>query len=115
MFKITTRIESNYYILSLAGEFDVSSCKELNDALEFSSRSFCEHVLIDLKDLKNITTAGQRIMLAYLSRLHNLQMLLLVCQVSPEVHHAFIDSGLDKIITIVPTIQEAKKLAANYK
>lgn len=113
--KITSRIEDNFYIISLDGILDENACSELRKALEAGSRSFCEHVLLDLKDLRNINVTAQRILLFYLSRLQHLEMLLILCQINPEVEKALTDSGLDKHIIIATNLPEAKLLATAYK
>lgn len=80
--KITSRIEDSFYIISLNGTLEESGCIELRNALDAGSRSHCEHVLLDLKNLININTTAQRIILSYLSRLQHLEMLLILCQVN---------------------------------
>ena len=113
--KITSRIEDSFYIISLNGTLDESGCGELRNALDAGARSHCEHVLLDLKDLVNINTTAQRIILSYLSRLQHLEMLLILCQVNLFVQKALMDSGLDKHILVAPTLAEAKFLATAYK
>lgn len=113
MIVISTRIEGNFYIINLAGEFDNHACKVVSETFEMGSKSFCNHVLVDLSNLNSITTAGQRILLTYLSRLHHLEMMLVVYQLQPAVYASLTESGLGKLINIVPTLQEAKLLATS--
>jgi len=108
--KILMRIENSSFIISAEGAFSDGDCRTLQEALEQSTGSFCRRVLVDLKNLQNITPTGQRILLTFLTRLRAQRMPLILCHVNQSVQAALSSSGLDKVIAISPTIQEAQAL-----
>lgn len=112
--EVAIRIEDHKFILKLSGEFDTQACRQLDEALEQSSKSFCSHVLIDMQHLHTINTAGQRTILSYLARLQSLEMMMVLYQVNDTVKKAFAESGLDKLVTIVPTLQDAKIITDSH-
>jgi len=115
MFKIASQIEGKLQIMSLSGEVDDGACLGLEEALEAGSRSFTDHVLLDMQDLAAINRSGQRIILKYLSHLHRLGRLLILCHPRLPVQYAFSETGLDRVITILPTLQEAKAFVLSIK
>jgi len=58
MFRIASRSEGKLQIMGLLGEVDDGACKGPAEALEAGSRSFAEHVLLDLQDLAAINRSG---------------------------------------------------------
>jgi len=108
MFRIASRREGKLQIISLSGKVDDGACKGLAEALEAGCRSFNEHVLLDLQDLAAINRSRQRIILKYLSELHRSGWHLIVCQPRQAVQYAFYETGMDRVMTILPTLQEAK-------
>jgi len=113
--KISVQIENRIFIIKPEGLFADEDCINLKQVLEQSSKSFCQRVVIDLKHLNNITATGQRILLAYLNHLHALQTHLILCDVNQAVQDNFRTSGLDKVITILPTLSEAKTRSFSTK
>ena len=106
--KISMRIEKDNFIITAEGDFEAEDNQQLKYALERSTGSYCKKVLIDLANLHNINPAGQRVLLAYLTRLQAHGMPLILCHVNPMVYKALASSGLDKIISIAPTLQDAQ-------
>jgi len=114
MLQIASRVEGKLQIMSLTGEVDERTCTRLAEALEAGSKSMASHVLLDLQDLAYINRTGQRIILKYLSQLHQVGRKLMVCQTRQAVHYAFSQMGLDKVMTILPTIQAAKAFIRSH-
>lgn len=106
--KILMRIENNCFIIKLEGPYKDPDGKTLQEALERSTGSFCRKVLVDLKHLENITLTGQRLLLIYLTKLQAQRMPLILCDVNPGVQKELSTSGLDKVISISPTLSEAQ-------
>lgn len=114
MLQIASRVEGKLQIMSLTGEVDDGACTRLAEALEAGTKSLADCVLLDLHDLAYINRTGQRILLKYLSQLHQIGRKLVVCQVRQAVRYAFSDTGMDKVMTILPTIQEAKAFIRSH-
>lgn len=114
MLQIASRVEGKLQIMSLTGEVDEGTCTRLAEALEAGSKSLASHVLLDLHDLAYINRTGQRIILKHLSLLHQMGRKLIVCQTRQAVHYAFSETGLDKVMTILPTIQAAKAFIRSH-
>jgi anti-anti-sigma factor len=113
--KVTVQEDLQNFVIKPQGKFEEGDCYLLRDALERSTRCLSRHVLVDLKDLQNITTAGQRILLSYSTQLQALRRPLVLFDINPVVLHSFEDSGLNKVISIANGLTEAKALAQGHK
>ncbi|GEO03172.1 hypothetical protein AAE02nite_08360 [Adhaeribacter aerolatus] len=109
--KVIILEELQGFIIKPSGRFEDGDCLELKEVLERGISSHKRLVLIDLKDLHNITAAGQRLLLSYAGQLETLHRLLALYQVNSSVLAAFEDSGLAKVIYIAPSLHEARALA----
>jgi len=111
MFKIASRIEGKLWIMCLSGEVDDGACKGLTETLEAGFRRYVNHVLLNLQDLTTINRSGQLIILKYLSQLKRFCRLLIVCHPLLPVQYAFSETGVDRVMPILPTLQKAKVFA----
>lgn len=109
--KVAVHEELQNIVIKPIGRFEDGDCQVLQEALERGAKSLRQHILIDLKDLHNITAAGQRVLLAYSGHLAALHRLLVLFSVNQQLMQAFEASGLANVISIAPTLQEAKALA----
>ncbi len=76
---------------------------DLEQAIEESDRT----VILDLKQLFYISSAGLRAILLTAKGLQRQQAKLAVCSLSDPVREIFEISGFDKIIPVHPTLGEA--------
>ncbi|MDB5262856.1 MAG: hypothetical protein JWQ14_2137 [Adhaeribacter sp.] len=113
--KVTVNEEFGSFVIKPHGMFGEQDCPLLQEALEKSTRSRSRLVLIDLKDLSNITIAGQRALLAYSGQLQTLRRPLVLYNVNQAVMAAFEDSGLIRVIHIASNLKEAQALATAGK
>jgi anti-anti-sigma factor len=113
--KVTVHEELQNFIIKPYGRFEDGDYQVLNDVLDKVAKSQSRHVFVDLNELHNITTAGQRLLLSYASKLEALQRLLVLYNVNGRVMEAFETSGLAKVIFIAPGLNEAKNLVLSRK
>lgn len=111
--KITKRIDNHNYILKLSGSFTSEDCSGFQNALEEGSKSFCSNVFIDMQELQNINSSGQRILLSFLSRLSALDMMLILFGVDNSILKTFKESGMANFIQIADSLEDAKAMVAS--
>ena len=112
---VTVLEDLQTFVIKAHGRFEEQDYKVLQEVLEKSIRSLCRQVLIDLNDLQNITTAGQRVLLAYSSQLQAVHRPLVFYNINPAVMAAFEDSAMVKVINIAHSLKEAQALFLNLK
>lgn len=108
--EVVTRIDKHHYIIKLLHEFKEEDCTGLRHALESGCNSFCQQVILDCSQLKNITSSGQRVLLSYLSKLQALKMLMILCTENKEIIEALKNSGLVNLVPLTANLEEAKAL-----
>ncbi|WP_026464039.1 STAS domain-containing protein [Adhaeribacter aquaticus] len=111
---ISLRIEDHNFILKLKGDYDASASQKLATALEEGVRSFCSNIILDLAELKYITTTGQRTLVSYLNKIQKLDMQLILCQAKPDVEYSLKESGLIRLFKIASSIREAKAASTPF-
>ena len=113
--KVTVHEELHCFIIKPSGGFEEEDCQVLQDVLERSLHSLCRQVLIDLSNLQNITTSGQRLLLSFSSQLQAVHRPLVCYNINSAVLAAFEDSGLVKVIFTAQTLQEAPTMFLSHK
>ncbi|KAA5548292.1 STAS domain-containing protein [Adhaeribacter rhizoryzae] len=113
--KVAVHEDLQSFVIKPFGNFEDGDCQMLQAVLEQGAKSLRQHIFIDLKDLHNITTSGQRMLLAYSGQLAALHRLLVLFSVNQQIMQAFEASGLAKVINIAASLQEAKTLTLTRK
>lgn len=97
VFKITTRDEGDGVVLGLSGELDLAGAPELDEALT-SAREAGTALTLDLTELEFIDSSG----LGVLVRFNNAAVAsgyeYSLIPGPPQVHRAFVLSGLDQAL-----------------
>ena len=83
-----------------SGRVDGSNAKEFQDALESILGSNANALLLDMKDLSYISSAGLRVILLIARQLQGKSGKFGVCSLSPSISEVFQISGFDKIIPV---------------
>jgi anti-sigma B factor antagonist len=107
---ITAEKESKYYILSIQGDLDASSCILLDKAIAEAVEKNEKKIIIDCARLNYIASAGLGVFMSYIQEFENNQVALVLCNLSEKVRNVFQILGLDELIKIVSTKEEAKAL-----
>ncbi|KAA9338567.1 STAS domain-containing protein [Hymenobacter busanensis] len=108
--KIVQNADSNTLTLGLDGELDASSSVLLDAELTQPDILRHQKVMIDCQKLNYISSAGLGVFISHLQRFQDAGVKLVFFNMQEKVHNVFEILGLDSLMTIVPTQQEAAAL-----
>jgi anti-sigma B factor antagonist len=106
MIKIDSKVEERFYELKIGGEVDASSSLHLDTALN-EALSSNESVLVNLEELDYISSAGLGVFMSHLQDIDADQKKLIIFGMMDKVYQVFEILGLDQLMTIVKTKDEA--------
>lgn len=106
MVKISTQAHPNYELIAVSGEIDASSSIELDNAIKQASETG-RHILIDLKELDYISSAGLGVFISYLDDLKKNQTQMVLFGLQEKVADVFEILGLQHLIKIVDSLDLA--------
>lgn len=105
--KITSHATDETLTLALDGELDASSSVALDTELTKPEVLNYRKVMIDCQRLNYISSAGLGVFISHLQRFQDAGVKLVFFNMQEKVHNVFEILGLDSLMTIVPTQQEA--------
>jgi anti-sigma B factor antagonist len=105
--KVTNYVNDNNLTLLLDGELDASSAVVLDSELDKPELLNYHKVLMDCKRLDYISSAGLGVFISHLQRLQDAGVKLVFFNMQEKVYNVFEILGLDSLMHIVPTEQEA--------
>lgn len=97
--EIIKNIDGSKCTIGLKGRLDTTTAPQLESELKISLDNINE-LVIDLKDLEYISSAGLRVLLAA-QKVMNAQGEMKVTNVKPEVFEVFEITGFTDILTII--------------
>ncbi len=106
--KVTTHATADTLTLILDGELDASSAVVLDAELNKPELINYRKVLIDCQRLSYISSAGLGVFISHLQRLQDSSVKLVFFNMQEKVFNVFEILGLDSLMNIVPTEQEAQ-------
>ena len=106
--KVTAQPTDTTLTLILDGELDASSAVVLDTELNKHELLKYKKVLIDCQRLSYISSAGLGVFISHLQRLQDSNVKLVFYNMQEKVFNVFEILGLDSLMTIVPTEQEAQ-------
>jgi anti-sigma B factor antagonist len=106
--KVTTHATTDTLTLVLDGELDASSAVVLDAELNKQEILNYHKVLIDCQRLSYISSAGLGVFISHLQRLQDSDVKLVFFNMQEKVFNVFEILGLDSLMNIVPTEQEAQ-------
>lgn len=106
--KVTAQPADTTLTLALDGELDASSAVVLDTELNKPELLSYKKVLIDCQKLSYISSAGLGVFISHLQRLQDSKVKLVFYNMQEKVFNVFEILGLDSLMTIVPTVQEAQ-------
>jgi anti-sigma B factor antagonist len=104
---LTTEKINDIFTINLKGEIDASSSLELDKKLEMVIKNGYKKILVNCKDLDYISSAGLGVFTSYVQDIHEKNIKMILCALKENVYEVFCLLGLDSIIPIVNTIDEA--------
>ena len=106
--KVTAQPHDTTLTLILDGELDASSAVVLDTELNKPDLLTYQKVLIDCQRLSYISSAGLGVFISHLQRLQDSHVKLVFYNMQEKVFNVFEILGLDSLMTIVPSQQEAQ-------
>jgi anti-sigma B factor antagonist len=108
----TEQPEPNVAIVGLKGEVDLYTCPELKEELLRVIRDGATLVVVDLTETTFIDSTGLGVLIRGVERLKTEGGRLAVVCVDPNMVKVFEVTGLDRVLSIYPTRDEALAQAA---
>ncbi|UYZ58999.1 STAS domain-containing protein [Hymenobacter latericus] len=105
--KIVQNAANDTLTLALDGELDASSSVLLDNELTKPEILNFRKVMIDCQRLNYISSAGLGVFISHLQRFQDAGVKLVFFNMQEKVHNVFEILGLDSLMTIVPSEQEA--------
>jgi anti-sigma B factor antagonist len=109
--KVTHHIKDKTITISLNGELDASSSVMLDEELSKPEIMLFQKVLVDCAHLNYISSAGLGVFISHLQRFEDAQIKLIFFNMQEKVKNVFEILGLDLLMTIVSTYDEAMTVA----
>lgn len=108
--EISTLREDSFCIIAINGELDASSSILLDKAIESVVSQHEANILVDCKNLNYISSAGLGVFMSYLQDFQDKNISLVLFGLNDKVRNVFEILGLDQLLTIVLSKEEAKSL-----
>lgn|SRR6187431_886227 len=108
--RITTVKENEFYIIGIEGDLDASSSIQLDQAIEEAVANKESKIIVDCSQLEYISSAGLGVFMSYIHDFQENNISLVLCHLSEKVRNVFQILGLDELIKIVGTKEEAKAI-----
>ena len=94
-------------IIFLDGELDASSSVQLDEELSSPTIMQFKKILVDCQNLDYISSAGLGVFISHLQRFEDSQIKLIFYNMQDKVKNVFEILGLDLLMTIVSSYEEA--------
>jgi len=109
MIKIDSKTAEEYFELIIGGDVDASSSIYLDTALS-EALSANQSIIVNLVDLEYISSAGLGVFMSHLQDVDLEQKKLAIFGMKEKVFQVFEILGLDQLMTIVTTREEAIRI-----
>lgn len=107
MIEIKKEQENNYLMLSVEGEADASSAINLDKAIREVFDEGHQSILINCTNLNYISSAGLGVFMSYIEEISSNSINFILFGLSEKVLKVFGILGLDQLLTIKDTKEEA--------
>ncbi|MGN6645962.1 MAG: STAS domain-containing protein [Cytophaga sp.] len=108
--RITSVKENEFYFIAIEGDLDASSSIQLDQAIEEALSKNETKIIVDCSQLEYISSAGLGVFMSYIQDFQANNISLVLCHLSEKVLNVFQILGLDELIKIAATKEEAKNL-----
>ena len=109
--QISNVIEDGNYIIAVDGDVDASSSILLDEAIAKAVQESQQHILIDCVNLNYISSAGLGVFMSYIEELKAKNIRMVLFGLSERVENVFQVLGLDQLLNIQETKDQAKQQA----
>lgn len=109
MISIQTEREEDFFIINISGEIDASSSIHLDNKIGEIIKS-TKSILVDCTNLKYISSAGLGVFMSYIQEMDEGDIKMILYGMSSNVKNVFEILGLDQLIKMVESKEEAKRM-----
>ena len=103
----TTNKETIFYTISIKGDLDASSSIIMDNAMQEAVAANEKHILVDCERLEYISSAGLGVFMSYLTDFEDNNAKMALYGLSAKVRNVFEMLGLDQLIKLCHTREEA--------
>ncbi len=107
MVKIETQIEDKAALITIEGDIDASSSIQLDESLSKRVNTGQSLIAIDCSELHYISSAGLGVFMSYIEEFKASNQQFVLWGLSEKVKNVFDMLGLDQLMNIVSTKEEA--------
>ncbi len=100
--------EGSYDLISIIGEVDASSSIELDNAMSEAINSGRKEFLVDCSALEYISSAGLGVFMSYIEEFKRHEISIAFFGLNEKVANVFEILGLDQLLTIKDSKEEAQ-------
>lgn len=113
MIEISNEVDNEYYVIKIEGDVDASSSIHLDQAIDDAIKQNYRKVLIDCKKLNYISSAGLGVFMSHIEEFEAKNIDLVLFGLNDKVKNVFQILGLDQLLTIVDSRENAKQVINN--
>ncbi len=110
MIDITKNVDDGVLVLGVVGDVDASSSIELDNAIKEALEEGSQKIIVNCKNLSYISSAGLGVFMSYIQELESKNVKMVICHLNEKVEGVFQILGLDQLLKIVSSEDEAKKI-----
>ena len=100
-------IDSERHVLAVRGEIDLFTAPELKQVLAESIEAGRVRIIVDLSETTFLDSTALGVLIGAVKRLRSRDGQLVIVNTDANIAKTFEITGLDKIFTIVPTVEDA--------
>lgn len=108
MVDLKMEINGDSYLLKVNGDVDASSSIHLDKAINQAVKSGAKHIIVDCSDLNYISSAGLGVFMSYIEEMDAQDITMVIFGLNEKVQNVFQILGLDQLLKIVETREQAK-------
>lgn len=109
--QISSVLEDEHYLITIDGDVDASSSIRLDEAISEAVQDGQQQILIDCVNLNYISSAGLGVFMSYIEELKAKNIRMVLFGLSDKVENVFKVLGLDQLLSIEETKDQAKQQA----
>lgn len=109
MVEIETQLEEKMALIIINGDIDASSSIQLDESLSKQLDNKHLNVSIDCSNLNYISSAGLGVFMSYIEEFKGSNQIFILFGLSEKVKNVFDMLGLDQLMNIVNTKEDALK------
>ncbi len=107
MVEIINSLDGDICIINVIGEVDASSSIHLDQSINEAIKKY-KKILVNCQELEYISSAGLGVFMSYINDIEEQDINMVLYGLSEKVKHVFQILGLDQLLKITVSEEEAK-------